>query len=158
MTRTSDLRWRPRRQASPWLAAAGIVLTALSFIADKWQGPSWVLFVLGLAAALGGVLLENRARAAARVDDQRDLVDRSSRALVDGRFPLVAAVDLADYRVHRTTIELPYVARDRQSELRDRLVDGLPVLVIGHSLAGKTRMTVEVIRAQYGTPRSADGS
>lgn len=59
-------------------------------------------------------------------------------------------------------MNLPYLRRDRQSELRDRLVEGHPVLVVGHSMSGKTRMALEVVRKLYGSwpvwiPQRPDG-
>jgi tetratricopeptide (TPR) repeat protein len=143
------LRRQPRRRSSPWLVIVGVLLAVIGVVAGAWSGPSWLLPALAVAAAGGGVLLEYQTRVAAEADDRRDRVDRSSGVLDQGRFPLVAALGLAEFRVHSTVVELGYIRRDREDRLRNLLEAGIPALVVGLSLAGKTRMAVQVVRDLY---------
>jgi hypothetical protein len=62
----------------------------------------------------------------------------------------MAEIGLDDFRVHRGAVEIAYLKRDRHQDLHDRLVEGSPVLVAGHSMAGKTRMAYEVAQELYG--------
>ena len=150
MGRDSDIRWRPARAESPWLIAAGVVLAVVAVLVGKRHGPSPVLLGLGIVAATGGVILEWQKRAALRSDTRSTTLDTASRALSPtGGFRSVAETPREDFRVHRGDIEQPYLRRDRHQELHDRLVEGKPVLVVGHSMAGKTRMTYEVVRELY---------
>jgi tetratricopeptide (TPR) repeat protein len=151
MGRDSDIQWRSMRTESPWLIGFGVVLAASGALLNNWHGPSWALLVLGLLIAAGGVLWEWRKRAASRTDARAAIVDTSSRSLrPTGKFQTVTETPPEDFRFHRGDADLPYLRRDRHQELLDRLVEGKPVLLVGHSLAGKTRMAYEVIREQYG--------
>jgi tetratricopeptide (TPR) repeat protein len=84
-------------------------------------------------------------------DTQETVLGLASRALSkEGGLRTVDETSRDDFRVHRGSVELAYVERDRHQDLRDRLVEGRPVLVVGHSMAGKTRMAYEVVRELYG--------
>jgi hypothetical protein len=79
-----------------------------------------------------------------------ETLNSASRALsVSGDLRTVAETGWDDFRVHRGGVELAYIKRDRQQDLHDRLVEGRP-LIVGHSMAGKTRLAYEVVRKLYG--------
>jgi hypothetical protein len=54
-----------------------------------------------------------------------------------------------DARVHRAVSPVPYVPRDAEDEARRYLESGLPVLLVGSSMVGKTRMAVTLLRAVF---------
>jgi len=54
--------------------------------------------------------------------------------------------------VHRAVEQIPYVQRDVEGEVRDRLRAGQPVLLVGSSMVGKTRMAVHPWRLNSGVP------
>jgi hypothetical protein len=56
---------------------------------------------------------------------------------------------LSQLRVHAAQVQVPYVERDVQQKVADALGPGRAVLVMGHSMAGKTRLAVEVIRRRF---------
>lgn len=67
-----------------------------------------------------------------------------------GRQEKVRDVDLQRFGVHRAHVHLDYVHRNAEADLLTLLSAGAPVLVVGHSMAGKTRMTAQVLREHLG--------
>ena len=65
------------------------------------------------------------------------------------RLPLVRDVGLAELRVHAAQLQVGYVERDVQQEVATSLGPGRAVLVVGHSMAGKTRLAAQVVRQRF---------
>lgn len=63
----------------------------------------------------------------------------------DAALPTVEGNEL-EVRVHRAVIEIPYIRRDKEKAVQDLLIAGRPVLVVGSSMVGKTKMTTAVVR------------
>ena len=140
-----------RLSESPWLGAGVAVLAAAAALLVKVKSDGWVLPAVLILLAVGvAVLTVVGARAKQREADQ-EVLRNTSAALIGSSLPTVNQLGLDAFRVHAAGVDVPYVRRDRQGELRDRLVEGLPVLVVGHSMSGKTRMAVEVVRQLYGS-------
>jgi tetratricopeptide (TPR) repeat protein len=146
-----DVKWRRSRVQSLGLLTLAIALAVLSVLVDKWDGPSWLMVGLALCAAGGGVGLEWRKDRAAAQDEQATVLSTSSQPDLgaEGRFRTVGETGWDEFRVQPAAVEVRYIPRDVQQELHDRLVEGRPVLVVGHSMAGKTRMAYEVVRELY---------
>jgi tetratricopeptide (TPR) repeat protein len=94
---------------------------------------------------------------------QQPQADARRRALnklqnVGGRrrdqLPLVRAADLQQ-RVHRAVHSVPYVRRDKEDELEAHLLAGEPVLLVGSSMVGKTRMAATVVQRIFKDRRIA---
>jgi hypothetical protein len=51
--------------------------------------------------------------------------------------------------VHTAVIDMRYVARDSEQQLRKLLAAGRPVLLIGSSMVGKTRMAARVVQDMF---------
>lgn len=64
------------------------------------------------------------------------------------RLPLVAEVNL-EARAHQAVHPIPYVRRDKEEELQACLRRGDPVLLVGSSMVGKTRMAAAVVRSMF---------
>jgi hypothetical protein len=64
--------------------------------------------------------------------------------------PLAAHADL-EARVHRTVLAIPYIHRDDEQAIRDHLAAGRPVLLVGSSMVGKTKMAAHVITGTFGS-------
>ena len=60
------------------------------------------------------------------------------------------AADL-EARVHRAVVRLPYIRRDAEDEVRAYLASGQPVLLVGSSMVGKTRMAATLIKEMLAT-------
>lgn len=73
-------------------------------------------------------------------------------APTDVEFKRVQDVSLRRLGVHpaRPEVEVSYLRRAVEAELISALEGDEPVLVVGHSMAGKTRMTAEVVRERFG--------
>jgi hypothetical protein len=71
---------------------------------------------------------------------------QASHGPAGGDLPTVGAVDLATLRVHTAVVDVPYLARDDELQLRELLRQGRPALLVGSSMVGKTRMAAEVVK------------
>lgn len=150
MTEGSGARWLPRRADSRGLLLLGLAFAVGAVLVARWHGPSPVLLLVAVFLAVGGVMLDRRRGVAAREDELAAKVNRVST--VPARFGELKTVNQLgpqDFRVGPSTLKLGYLQRDAHELLRAQLVDGGPVLVIGHSMAGKTRMAYEVVRQLY---------
>ena len=59
--------------------------------------------------------------------------------------PLASRANL-EARVHRAVVELPYIHRDAEENARLHLAAGRPVLLVGSSMVGKTKLAAMLIR------------
>jgi tetratricopeptide (TPR) repeat protein len=133
-----------------WLLAAAVLFAVLWAVAQVLQWPVWARAVVGgLAAAAVLVVPELRARY--KQDDALAALLRGAAAVSDerGRLPRVRDVPLAKLRVHESQVSTPYVQRDAQLEVAEAVGPGRAVLLVGHSMAGKTRLAAQVIQSDY---------
>jgi hypothetical protein len=151
MPNTRRARFRGRgKERAWWLLAAAALFAMLWAIAQVLEWPVWARATLaGLAAVATLAVPELRARF--KQDDTRAaLVERA--VTVSGelaRLPLVRDVALTDLRVHAAQMQVPYVERDVQQKVADALGSGQAVLLVGHSMAGKTRLAAEVVCQRF---------
>lgn len=68
----------------------------------------------------------------------------------DGHLVAGQVADL-DVRVVRAVVDLPYIRRDVESEIRADLAAGQPVLLVGPSMVGKTRIAATLIKEMLPT-------
>jgi MoxR-like ATPase len=52
-------------------------------------------------------------------------------------------------RVHQTVLPIPYIRRDEEDTIRAHLRARHPVLLIGSSMVGKTKMAARVIAEEF---------
>ena len=69
-------------------------------------------------------------------------------SLTSDQLPTVAMADLGA-RAHHAVMAIPYIERDREVEVCAHLRAGRPVLLVGSSMVGKTRMAVEVVKSLF---------
>ncbi|MHA7291292.1 tetratricopeptide repeat protein [Arthrobacter sp. MDT3-24] len=147
-------KWIPhRRREQSWvLLLFAVILAVLAVVVDQWQGPSWLIVMLAILAGVGGVLLVRLKEDAKAHDARTGLLENSILTAGDGtgRPPTVAGTSLETLGVHEALETVPYLHRDAERELLDVLEYGAPALVLGPSMAGKTRMAAEMMRARYG--------
>jgi tetratricopeptide (TPR) repeat protein len=163
MAEQVGVAWRPSAQASKWLFALALSVAVGTVVAAALKGPwPWTLAAACALALLG--VVSRRVEQAAKVTDARSaLLD----ATVDthlGREQLatVADVSLAQLGVHRAIAELAYRARDLDEQMDEAMGEGRAVLLVGHSMAGKSRMAAQFIRTHYAPrliviPKPPDG-
>ena len=65
------------------------------------------------------------------------------------RLPLVREAASAQLRVHSAVAQVRYIERDVQQEVAEALGPGWAVLLVGHSMAGKTRLAAQVVRQRF---------
>ncbi|HEX8759715.1 MAG TPA: hypothetical protein VF734_06990, partial [Pseudonocardiaceae bacterium] len=134
----------------PVLVGVGHGLAAL----QKWPGLWWWVPVtaVGLAVIVSGIgplwqrWREYEAAAAGKV--RRSV--RGTRGPAGDRLSTVAEADLGMLRVHPAVVDVPYLhRRAKEQQVRERLRAGQPVLLIGSSMVGKTRLAAAVVRDLY---------
>ena len=140
-----------KRKAASWRypilsflgGAAGIFLGSVG-----WH--SWVLVPLGIIllglAVVTGILKEK----AEKKDTERDVRRLSMRTQdqESARAPIAKDLELKAWGVHTSLVSTPYLPRDAEAEVVEAIVK-CPVLIVGSSMSGKTRMAVEVIKANH---------
>ena len=148
----SGMRWRRTWERSWALWGLAAVFGVAGVLAEKWKAPFWwVSLALAIMAALGGLLLPRMTERAKAQDAQADRVGRAVRTGNErGGLDLVRDVEDAELGVHPAHVTVDYIRRDKERDLREALAAGRPTLVLGHSMAGKTRMAAQVIREEYG--------
>jgi hypothetical protein len=151
------IRKRPLRP--PGMRQTQIVLAALLVIAgglaavQKWSSAWWgvpvAAGIAGVVAGAGPMWQRWREyRAAAAVKVRRSL--RGTQGSGGDRLPVVAEVDLRMLRVHPAVIDVPYLHRTlKEEEVRKHLMANRPVLLVGSSMVGKTRLAAVVVRDLY---------
>ena len=109
---------------------------------------------------MGWVTLAGLAAAAALLPRIRDLVKRrhargvalAGRVVTvprQDRLPLVREAESAQLRVHSAQVQVRYIERDVQQKVAEALGPGWAVLLVGHSMAGKTRLAAQVVRQRF---------
>ncbi|MGB6161956.1 MAG: tetratricopeptide repeat protein [Pseudonocardiaceae bacterium] len=146
---------RPRGQRLTLIVSVALLLVVGGLVvAQKWPGAWWWIPITaaGLAALVAGAgPLWQRWRehqVATAVMVRRSV--RGTKGPAGARLPTVAEVDLRTLRVHPAVIDVPYLPRRaKEREVRERLRAGRPVLLVGSSMVGKTRLAAAVIRDLY---------
>jgi hypothetical protein len=122
-------------------------------VAQKWTGAWWWVSVAaaGVAPVVAGVGSWQRWRehqAAAAVKVRRSV--RGTHGPSGDRLRTVAETDLRMLRVHRAVMDLPYLhRRAKEQEVREHFLARRPVLLVGSSMVGKTRLAAALVRELY---------
>jgi hypothetical protein len=153
MRRVAGLRSRwPRWQVTA--TAVGVIIAGGAAAVAKWPHAWWWLAVVTAAAAA----LAPPALAAASQASQRRREDaRAARAGLQGTtgadgsiLPAAGSADL-EARVHPAVLTIPYIHRDEEDAMRALLHAGRPVLLVGSSMVGKTKIAARVIAEEFGS-------
>ena len=144
------LTWRPRWSDSSWFVAVAAGIAALAGAIGQWPVPSWALLAVSIAAvALGTAVQVIKAGQGAR-DTRRGLTEATARFLTPkGELPLVKDVETTAFGVNPARVSVEYLDRQAQGALMRLLSDCVPTLLLGDSLAGKTRMAAEIVSRHY---------
>jgi TPR repeat protein len=134
------------------LVLLAVLLVVVSVVVSRWKdGPSEVLLVLALVAGVGGVLLTRLTERDKQRDASKQLLKNTT--LTTGvnavRTPTVGETDIKSFGVHTALKSIQYLHRDAEASFLDDLKTGSPVLVLGPSMAGKTRMAAQVVRENF---------
>lgn len=141
-------RW-PRRPVT-----AIIILTIIAGVATAipvWPHARWWLIVI---AAGISVIIPSGASAVASTAQRRRESAKITRTELQGvsrrrgGLPYVKDANLAA-KAHRSVLAIPYIHRDAEDAVRNHLNHRTPVLLIGSSMVGKTRLAAEVITESF---------
>ena len=136
------------REWAWWVSAAAVLCRrGRRWPVLEWPAAAWL--ACGVAAAAALVVSALRARF--KQDDTRAALVTKSVAVPSrqNRLPLVREAGLAQLRVHAAQVQVPYVERDVQQQVAAALGWGRSVLLVGHSMAGKTRLAAQVMRQRF---------
>jgi tetratricopeptide (TPR) repeat protein len=138
------------RERALWLLGAAVLIAVLWAVAQPLKWPLWAQVVLaGLAAAAALIIPELRARSDWKIVGERLVEHGLAISGRHGRLPQVRDVSLDQLRVHAAKVQVPYIARDQQEKLEAEIGPGRAVLLVGHSMAGKTRLAAEVVKRKF---------
>lgn len=102
----------------------------------------------GFVALLGAV--SRRARRPFHVLGERSgSLDADAHTQLDHEHLATADVTLAQLGVHPAITEVTYRARDLDDQLDKTVGEGRAVLLVGDSMAGKSRMAAELVRTRF---------
>jgi len=137
------------RERAGWLLPAVVLFGVLGAVAPVLACPVWAWVTLaGFAAAA----LLPRLRDLVKRTDARGVVLAGRVVTVAGhsdRLPLVREAESAQLRVHSAVVQVRYIERDVQRKVAGALGPGWAVLLVGHSMAGKTRLAAQVVRQRF---------
>jgi tetratricopeptide (TPR) repeat protein len=135
-------------------SVVGVITVGGAAAVAKWPHAWWWLVVVMVVAAavLPPVLVtltetsrqRRRRQSVARNELQSTTGPHGSKLRSAANAGLEA-------RVHPTILPIPYIRRDEESTIRDHLRQGRPVLLIGSSMVGKTKMAARVIVEEFGS-------
>lgn len=144
--------WKSSSTPRKAIFTIGFCIVALiSVITARGWGPPWLLASLVIIAVSGPIILKFwNDRLTAR-DKARTEVDGAILTVQGekGVAPKVGQLTLSDFGVHVALENVCYITRRAETELLDAIRMGIPVLLLGPSLAGKSRMGAEVLQAEF---------
>ena len=143
-------RW-PRGQVA--FALVGVILAGGAAAIVNWPHAWWwLIVVIAVAAAVMPPALAALSHALRR----RHEIGQAARSGLQGttgatgdKLPAAGAADL-EARVHQTILPIRYIHRDEEETIRAHLRARRPVLLIGSSMVGKTKMAARVIADEFG--------
>ena len=142
-------RWRLTRLGLV-ISAVAVAAGAATIAAWPHAWP-WVVVVTAVIAAGAPAVLSGLAAAQQRRAETAKAVRQGlqgTTGFAGDLLPLAAEADLGA-RVHRAVLELPYIHRDVEDQVRLHLAAGRPVLLVGSSMVGKTRMAATLIQDMF---------
>ena len=129
---------------------AVVLFGVLGAVAQVLACPVWAWVTLaGFAAAAA---LSPRLRDLVKWTDARGVVLAGRVVTVAGhsdRLPLVWEAESAQLRVRSAVVQVRYIERDVQQKVAEALGPGSAVLLVGHSMAGKTRLAAHVVGERF---------
>ena len=135
------------------LAVVGVIIAGGAAAIAKWPHASWWLVVVIVAAA---AVMPPALLALPQVSARQLDIGRTARTGLQGttgphgsKLPTVATADL-EARVKPSVLPIPYIHRDEEETIRTDLHARQPVLLIGSSMVGKTKMAARVIAEEFG--------
>ena len=134
------------------LAVVAVIIVGGSAAVAKWPHAWWWLVAVMAAAT---AVIPPALAALSQISQRRLEIGRAVRAGFQGtigvggrELPTVGTAEL-EARVNQTVLPIPYIRRDEEDTVRAQLRKGRPVLLIGSSMVGKTKMAARVIAEEF---------
>lgn len=125
------------------IVVGGICAATSQFLTHNTAGSAIVGVVSGTIGGLGTAMLSLRDWASAQ-SRMRQIAETT------GAITNITEAPLESLRVHRSDQDISkFIPRDIEPQLMEHLNNGTPVLIEGASMAGKTRLAVEIIRSHW---------
>ena len=144
-------RW-PRREVT--FAVVGVIIAGGAAALVNWPHAWWWLIVVTAVAA---TVMPPALAALSQAWRRRHEIGQAARSGLQGttgtageKLPTAGTADL-EARVHQTILPIPYIHRDEEETIRAHLRARRPVLLIGSSMVGKTKMAARVITEEFGS-------
>jgi tetratricopeptide (TPR) repeat protein len=142
-------RW-PRRQVT--VAVVGVIVAGGAAAVAKWPHAWWWLIAVTavVAAVMPSALavLSDASRRRHEIGQAARSALQGTSGVVGDKLPTVATANL-EVHVHQTILVIPYIHRDEEETIRAHLRAKRPVLLIGSSMVGKTKMAARVITEEF---------
>ena len=146
----AGIQWRRARDRSGWLLALAVLLAVAGAVIGQLKAPFWMLSTATALLAVGLVVLDQLRARGKRADERSGVLQHQARQIDRaGRLPVVRDASLEQLGVSRAMVDVGYIQRDREAAATAVLASGRPLLIVGHSMAGKSRMAAELIRRNY---------
>ncbi len=136
------------------LVVVGVIVAGGAAAVAKWPHAWWWLVVV---MAVTAAVMPPALAALTQASQRRQEIGRAARAGLQGttgaggdKLPAARTADL-EARVHQTVLPIPYIHRDQEDTIRTHLHARRPVLLIGSSMVGKTKMAARVIAEEFGS-------
>jgi hypothetical protein len=141
------VRFRGERERAWWLVVVACIAAGLWAVAQVLTWPVPARAALAVVAAVVALIVpELRARRGVK-QRQEQLIARLEVHGRNGLLPQVRDASDVELRIHASRLEVPYIARDKQTAVDSALLARRPLLIVGHSMAGKTRLAASRVRA-----------
>ena len=134
------------------LTVVGVIIAGGAAAVATWPHAWWwLVVVMAVAAVVIPPALAALSQALEGRQGRLKEIARAMRIALQGttgtdrsKLPAAGTADL-EARVHQTVLPIPYIKRDKEDTIRAHLHGGRPVLLIGSSMVGKTKMAARVI-------------
>lgn len=137
-----------KRENSWWWLVPLVLFSSLSGSAVLLQWPTPILVICLVLTASVPLVVTAAKQRAKEIDTSTSAKKSSMRTahLKSAEAPLAKHVHPEDWGVHPSLIRIPYLKRDIEGEILDAIEGNQPVLVVGPSMAGKTRMAAKLVQ------------
>jgi tetratricopeptide (TPR) repeat protein len=136
------------------LAVVGMIIAGGAAAVAKWpHGWWWLVAIAAVAAAVAPPALAALSQGSQRRQEMRRVARAGLQGIIgaeEGKLPAAGTADL-EARVHESVLPIPYIHRDEEDTIRAHMRVGRPVLLIGSSMVGKTKMAARVIAEEFGS-------
>jgi hypothetical protein len=140
-----------RRSMHLALTASGTIVVAGCAGVAKWPHAwPWLVCATAVVAVVSPYVIMMLDGA----HDRRIATSKLARQVLQGTakgiLPLARESDALTTRVNQSILPIPYISRDAEEVIKGHLDSDSPVLLVGSSMVGKTRIATVIIKEVFG--------